>query len=41
MPAPATTDQPRRHNEEIELLHIFVNAVACPVKQEVYRVAGR
>jgi len=23
------------------LLHIFVDADACPVKQEVYRVAGR
>jgi uncharacterized protein YaiI (UPF0178 family) len=34
-------DRPRRHNEEIELLHIFVDADACPVKQEVYRVAGR
>ncbi len=24
-----------------ELMHIFVDADACPVKQEVYRVAGR
>jgi uncharacterized protein YaiI (UPF0178 family) len=24
-----------------DLLHIFVDADACPVKQEVYRVAGR
>ena len=28
-------------NEELLLLHIFVDADACPVKQEVYRVAGR
>ena len=27
--------------EDFELLHIFVDADACPVKQEVYRVAGR
>jgi len=26
---------------DIQLLHIFVDADACPVKQEVYRVAGR
>jgi len=26
---------------DIHLLHIFVDADACPVKQEVYRVAGR
>ena len=23
------------------MLHIFIDADACPVKQEVYRVAGR
>ena len=28
-------------SEGIGLLHIFVDADACPVKQEVYRVAGR
>ena len=27
--------------EDLCLLHIFVDADACPVKQEVYRVAGR
>jgi uncharacterized protein YaiI (UPF0178 family) len=27
--------------EEVHLMHIFVDADACPVKQEVYRVAGR
>ena len=27
--------------EEFYLLHIFVDADACPVKQEVYRVASR
>ncbi len=27
--------------EDIDLLHIFVDADACPVKQEVYRVASR
>lgn len=28
-------------NKEPLLLHIYVDADACPVKQEVYRVAGR
>ncbi|MBL7093155.1 YaiI/YqxD family protein [candidate division KSB1 bacterium] len=28
-------------SEEFHLLHIFVDADACPVKQEVYRVASR
>jgi uncharacterized protein len=27
--------------EDLDLLHIFVDADACPVKEEVYRVAGR
>ena len=27
--------------EDLHLLHIFVDADACPVKEEVYRVAGR
>jgi uncharacterized protein YaiI (UPF0178 family) len=27
--------------EDLHLLHIFVDADACPVKQEVYRVANR
>jgi uncharacterized protein len=27
--------------EELRVLHIFIDADACPVKQEVYRVAGR
>jgi uncharacterized protein YaiI (UPF0178 family) len=27
--------------EDLHLLHIFVDADACPVKQEVYRVASR
>jgi uncharacterized protein YaiI (UPF0178 family) len=31
----------RNLREEFLLLHIFVDADACPVKQEVYRVAGR
>ncbi len=31
----------RFDEERINLLHIFVDADACPVKQEVYRVAGR
>ncbi len=30
-----------RDGEEIHLLHIFVDADACPVKPEVYRVASR
>jgi len=30
-----------RQIEGIDLLHIFVDADACPVKPEVYRVAGR
>jgi len=33
--------QLRRQSEEIDLLHIFVDADACPVKPEVYRVASR
>lgn len=28
-------------SEELPLLHIYVDADACPVKQEVYRVARR
>jgi hypothetical protein len=39
---------PRRHRaktrgdgEDLHLLHILVDADACPVKNEVYRVAGR
>ncbi|MBW2562150.1 MAG: YaiI/YqxD family protein, partial [Deltaproteobacteria bacterium] len=28
-------------SEGLHLLHIFIDAEACPVKQEVYRVAGR
>jgi len=28
-------------DEDLRLLHIFVDADACPVKQEVYRVASR
>ncbi len=28
-------------NEDIRLLNVFVDADACPVKQEVYRVASR
>jgi len=31
----------RGDGEDFYLLHIFVDADACPVKQEVYRVAGR
>ena len=34
-------DQIRGDREDIDLLHIFVDADACPVKQEVYRVASR
>ena len=34
-------DQIRVESEDIHLLHIFVDADACPVKQEVYRVASR
>jgi uncharacterized protein YaiI (UPF0178 family) len=33
--------QVRGDGEELHLLHIFVDADACPVKQEVYRVASR
>jgi uncharacterized protein YaiI (UPF0178 family) len=29
------------NGEDLHLLHIFVDADACPVKQEVYRVASR
>jgi len=32
---------PLSNGEEINLLHIFVDADACPVKTEVYRVASR
>ena len=31
----------RGNGEGLRLLHIFVDADACPVKQEVYRVASR
>ncbi len=34
-------DQIRSDGEDLHLLHIFVDADACPVKQEVYRVASR
>jgi uncharacterized protein YaiI (UPF0178 family) len=34
-------DQIRGDGEDIHLLHIFVDADACPVKNEVYRVASR
>lgn len=34
-------EQIRENDEDIRLLHIFVDADACPVKQEVYRVAKR
>ena len=34
-------DQGRGDGEDLRLLHIFVDADACPVKQEVYRVASR
>ena len=34
-------DQIRGDGEDLRLLHIFVDADACPVKQEVYRVASR
>jgi uncharacterized protein YaiI (UPF0178 family) len=34
-------DQIRGDEEDLRLLHIFVDADACPVKQEVYRVASR
>ena len=30
-----------RNREDLRLLHIFVDADACPVKEEVYRVASR
>ncbi|TVQ99356.1 MAG: YaiI/YqxD family protein [Desulfovibrionales bacterium] len=30
-----------QHKGETSLLHIFIDADSCPVKQEVYRVAGR
>jgi uncharacterized protein len=33
--------QIRGDGEDLHLLHIFVDADACPVKQEVYRVARR
>jgi uncharacterized protein YaiI (UPF0178 family) len=29
------------NSKELDLLHIFIDADACPVKKEVYRVAGR
>ncbi|MCD4717613.1 MAG: YaiI/YqxD family protein [Desulfobacterales bacterium] len=31
----------RGYGEDLHLLHIFVDADACPVKNEVYRVASR
>ena len=34
-------ENPKYDEEDINLLHIFVDADACPVKQEVYRVASR
>jgi uncharacterized protein YaiI (UPF0178 family) len=34
-------DKIRGDGEDLDLLHIFVDADACPVKQEVYRVASR
>jgi uncharacterized protein YaiI (UPF0178 family) len=34
-------DQIRDNAEDPGLLHIFVDADACPVKQEVYRIASR
>jgi uncharacterized protein YaiI (UPF0178 family) len=34
-------EQIRGDGEDLHLLHIFVDADACPVKQEVYRVASR
>jgi len=34
-------DQIRGDHKDPSLLHIFVDADACPVKQEVYRVASR
>jgi uncharacterized protein YaiI (UPF0178 family) len=34
-------DQIRDKSKDFHLLHIFVDADACPVKQEVYRVANR
>ena len=34
-------DQVRGDGEDLRLLHIFVDADACPVKEEVYRVASR
>ncbi len=32
---------PMRNREDFHLLHIYIDADACPVKQEVYRVANR
>jgi len=34
-------DPIREDGEDLSLLHIIVDADACPVKQEVYRVASR
>ena len=34
-------EQIRGDGEDLHLLHIFIDADACPVKQEVYRVARR
>jgi len=34
-------DHIRGYRKDLRLLHIFVDADACPVKQEVYRVAER
>ncbi len=39
--APLPVDFSHQLEEESTLLHIFVDADACPVKQEVYRVARR
>jgi len=36
-----TQDEIPGNEENCSLLHIFVDADACPVKQEVYRVANR
>ena len=36
-----TPVQIRENSKDFHLLHIFVDADACPVKQEVYRVANR
>jgi len=38
---PVARDQPQRNGKDLSLPHIYVDADACPVKEEVYRVAGR